>query len=146
MGSVPLSQALGVELAKWPREDPSTGQSGSRRWHSHSRGRDRWRQCQSPLPQHPSRHQLPSPSPPNHVLLTGGSAAPLRISTYTQDHKNLRAGHGEVTPPHILKSILLHKNLWRSTCLNNAWRNWSGLMWMRSWAMILHCPQTWPPS
>ena len=64
MGSFPLSWALGAESAKWPREEPSTGQSGSRRQCSHSRGRYRSRQCQSPSPQCPSQCQSPSPRPP----------------------------------------------------------------------------------
>ena len=53
----------GTEAAKWLKEDTPAGWSGLRR-HSHSRGRDRLRWHQSPLPQCPSQHQSPSPSPP----------------------------------------------------------------------------------
>ena len=36
----PLSRPQWAELANWPREDPLTGQLGSRRQHSHSMDRD----------------------------------------------------------------------------------------------------------
>ena len=64
MGLFPLSWALGTESAKQPKEDSPAGWSASRRQCSHSRGRDRSRQCQSPSPQCPSWCQSPSPHHP----------------------------------------------------------------------------------
>ena len=122
----------GVESAKQPREDPTMGQLGSRRWCSYSRGRDRLRQHQSPLPQCPSRHKCPLLALHNHILPMSSSAASPRISTYTQDHSNLRTGHGKMMPPNLMKSVLLHKNPWRSTDQNNGWRSRSGSMWKRT--------------
>ena len=53
---------------------------------------------------------------------------------------------GKVMPPHIPKSILLHRNPWRSASPKTGRRSRSGLTLEKIWAVILPCPWDWPPS
>ena len=63
-----------------------------------------------PCPDNQTGASHPPLAPHDHILPMSSSAAPSRISTYTQGHMSLEAVHGEMTPPHLLKSVL-HKNI-----------------------------------
>ena len=86
---------------------------------------------QSPSPQHPSRHQLPSPIPPQSCPTNkwlSCSLGDLHLHPWPQEsQRQVRRGDA----PHIQK---------------NRWRNRSGSIWMKIWVMILHCLWTWLPS
>ena len=58
------------------------------------------------------------------------SAAPWKTSTNNQDPANPGTVCGEMTSPHLVR--------------RNQGRNKYSLMWMRSWAMIPHCPGSDP--
>ena len=107
-GSFP---SAGPQGQSQPSNQEKTTQQGSWGWEGNVPGVGTgWGDARVPHLNDQAGTSHPPLAPHGHILPTCSSAAPSRISTYTQGHMNLRAGHSEMMTPHILKSIL-HKNL-----------------------------------
>ena len=130
-----LGWTLGVESVKQPIKDPLTGWSGLRKQLSHSRGRDRSQWHQSPLPQHPSQHQSPSPSP-TQSCPTNEQLSHSKEGLHLQPRSIKFSEQGAV--------IWCHHTYRRETTKEETGQV---LMWMRSWgwSYIVSGPDP-PPS
>ena len=139
----PSAEPQEAEAAKHPREDPSTRQS--RRWCSHSRSWNNSQRHGSPLPQSPSRCQSPSPSPPWSGPADEQLSCSLRdLHLCTRPWKSQsRAWRGDA-PTHTKQCPPEEPMV---ECTSKDWRrSRSGLRSEKIWAVILPCPQNWPPS